>query len=582
MSLTPRTPPTRRRHSMIVSGGAAVMEGLFERLRKGPYSSRVLEAGWWTCEHAHAWAGRIILFLGCRLGRVVRPIPWPARIALLALGCAALNAALGLYSRSWLLAQAEIGESQLKLLTEAGLLSAFDACLQVACVTAALLALAVPVAFVRLRLSWRYLCLSGVLNAAAWLFLLYFIVTVPGFLFVSEAKVFSKYMRNELWVGGFWLWLLAALPGALLLLSLWRAPVRGWYTRGDSEPMTGDRIAESILTNGPEPINRTSVYWSGFAHVAILFLIPLLLRGCGMQDPYGVPQGQGQQTIQVVQVKQVKKQKPKKRYILNPNSPISFFRPDIDQSMVRDTVEQETQDTYQATSNATQNVGLGKGGPGKGGWPHGMADARVRFIRLKYDGGDWDQDMGVGADHNILVQLQKLCGFKIAENTEAIPMLALRKFPKRRAPPFVFITGGGDIRASGEEIKALRWYCIQEGGMIFADNGGGSFNGSFRGLMKKVFPELEWVDIANDDIVFRQPFLFPNGAPALWHHSGYRALGLKLNERWVAFYHQGDLNDAWKNGHNQISDAQASQAYKIGINVINYAFNQYMAAHYGD
>jgi hypothetical protein len=582
MSLTPRMPPPRRRHMMVVSGGAAVMEGLFERLRKGPYTSRALEAGWWLCERAHDWSGRILLFAGRWLGRVIRPIPWPARIALLALITTALAAAVGFCSRDWVIAQGEISEKQLQMLADAGLLSSFDFSLRMACVTAALLALAVPVAFVRLRLSWHYLRLASAVNAAAWLFLLYFIVSVPSFLFVSDGKDFTKYARNELWVGGFWLWIVAVLPGALLLLSVWRAPVRNWYTRGSAPSMTGDAIAESLLTNGPEPTNRTSIYWSSFTHLAVLFIIPLLLRGCGMQEPYGVPQGTGLQTIQVVQVKQTKKQKPKKRYFLNPNSPISFFKPDIDQSMIREKVEDETQDTYQVTSNATQNVGLGKGGPGKGGWPHGMADARVRFIRLKYDGGDWDQDMGVGADHNILVQLQKICGFKIAENTEAISITALRKFPKHRAPPFVFITGAGDIRVSGEEVKALRWYCIQEGGMIFADNGGGSFNGSFRALMKKVFPELEWIDIANDDVIFRQPFLFPNGAPPLWHHSGYRALGMKQNERWVVFYHQGDLNDAWKNGHNQISDAQAQQAYKIGINVINYAFNQYMAAHYGD
>jgi hypothetical protein len=100
--------------------------------------------------------------------------------------------------------------------------------------------------------------------------------------------------------------------------------------------------------------------------------------------------------------------------------------------------------------------------------------------------------------------------------------------------------------------------------------------------MRRSFPELQWVDIASDDVLFRQPFVFPNGAPPLWHHSGRRAVGLKHNGRWIAFYHQGDLNDAWKTGHSGVTEGQAMQAYKLGVNIINYSFNQYMSIHFGD
>jgi hypothetical protein len=75
--------------------------------------------------------------------------------------------------------------------------------------------------------------------------------------------------------------------------------------------------------------------------------------------------------------------------------------------------------------------------------------------------------------------------------------------------------------------------------------------------------------------------LFPNGAPPLWHYSGYRAVGLKYNERWITFYHQGDMKDAWKTGHSGVTELQALQAYKLGINIMNYAFNQYISAHFG-
>jgi hypothetical protein len=146
----------------------------------------------------------------------------------------------------------------------------------------------------------------------------------------------------------------------------------------------------------------------------------------------------------------------------------------------------------------------------------------------------------------------------------------------------VYITGRGSVSISSAEARTLRWYCLEEGGMNFADNGGAFFDTSFRRLIRRVFPEKSWVDIASDDIIFRQPFIFPNGAPPLFHHSGNRALGIKHNGRWVVFYHQGDINDAWKTGHSGVSEPVAAAAYRMGVNVIHYSFTQYMAIHHGN
>ncbi len=117
----------------------------------------------------------------------------------------------------------------------------------------------------------------------------------------------------------------------------------------------------------------------------------------------------------------------------------------------------------------------------------------------------------------------------------------------------------------------LRKYCMDMGGMIFADNGGGNFDRSFRAVMRRVFPDLPIVKIAHDDTIFTRPFLFPNGAPPMWHHSGSHAMGIKCRGRWVVFYHQGDINDAWKDGHSGASNGLHMPAYKMGVNVIMYA-----------
>jgi hypothetical protein len=223
----------------------------------------------------------------------------------------------------------------------------------------------------------------------------------------------------------------------------------------------------------------------------------------------------------------------------------------------------------------------GKSGAKRGAWPNGLEHTKVRFIRLKYAGGDWDQQMGKGADYNFLLKFSEMTGFKIAKKTEAIGVADLKRFPKKAAPPFVYLTGSQAINMTRREMQILRWYLLEEGGMLFADNGGGRFDHSLKSLMRRVLPEKPWIDIANDDIIYQQPYRFPDGAPPLWHHSGTRALGIKHNGRWVVFYHQGDLNDAWQEGGSGVSAGTRKAAFKMGINVVNYALNQYLAIHYG-
>ena len=370
------------------------------------------------------------------------------------------------------------------------------------------------------------------------------------------------------------------------LLSWCRTPMAAYTGLAQAEPAAGDRILRNLRTHGRYPLFRKSLFGSMGAHITILLLLPWLLAFRGCMQPYAVPKGSGTPGVEAPAVKIVKIQKkPTKkrtRYLLNPQSAISFHVPKIDESEVFDDVEKDTAETYQAQN---QKVGkLGAGGGKEGGWPNGMDKAKVRFIRLQYTGGDWDQDMGIGADYNMLLEFHRITGFNVAPNTESIAVGDLLRFPKNRAPPFVYMTGGlkGSISMGPSEIKALRKYCLELGGMLFADNGGGNFDSSFRPLLRRVFPDLPLVEIAYDDTVFRYPYEFPNGAPPLWHHSGNRALGVKYKGRWVVFYHQGDINDAWKDGHSGASGETAAQAYKLGVNVINYSFNQYMSLNFGD
>ena len=169
---------------------------------------------------------------------------------------------------------------------------------------------------------------------------------------------------------------------------------------------------------------------------------------------------------------------------------------------------------------------------------------------------------------------------KIAKDTEFREIERLKFFPKKKSPPFVFLTGMRGINVSDKEVKILRDYCLVEGGMLFIDNGGGYFDGQVRNLLRRVFPGKPLVDISNDDTIYQRPYVFPDGAPPFWHHAGYRAMGIRDEGRWCVFYHPGDINDAWKDGHSGASSEVADQAYKLGVNVMFYAFNQYYHRHY--
>ncbi|MFW5858166.1 MAG: DUF4159 domain-containing protein, partial [Planctomycetota bacterium] len=512
---------------------------------------------------------------------LVARVRWSLRLSLLSIVIGVFTLYFSVFGEEVLFAVAEIHTERLDALAEAGLLASFRALTSLAWVFAWLQIGAGVLAVVRLRPVLFLLKAAAASFLVLWLYFLTFLLRAPGVMYRALDDTMFKPWRNSLWVEGIWAWLPFFLLGMLFLVSLIRRDVVLHYRgRPREEPLAGDRIVEDIRTHGHDPRFRTSVYWAGFAHVFLLFLLPLIMwYGC-MEEPYGIPKGSGNPIVEMVQVKPPKKKKEKK-LVLNMNSAFIFWRPEIEDSEVMEDVEQETRDTYQATKLTGKP---GKGGGKEGGWPEGMEDARVRFIRLEYDGGDWNQDMGVGSDHNLLVQLHKRTGYRIAPNTESIPIRKLRRYPEDRAPPFVFITGGLSsgfrIQVSSSDLKTLRWYCMEEGGMIFADNGGGHFDHHFRQLMRRVFPDKNWVDIADDDVIFQQPFMFPNGAPPMWHHSGHRAEGIKHQGRWIVFYHQGDLNDAWKDGHSGVREGLADQAYKMGMNVMVYAFNQYHAIHF--
>jgi Domain of unknown function (DUF4159) len=292
-----------------------------------------------------------------------------------------------------------------------------------------------------------------------------------------------------------------------------------------------------------------------------LLIVTLVLQVAGCRELYEMPAGGGEQKQlrQVVKVQKVIK----KKFVINPLSLIKFNPPPIDEIKLQ--LLEVTKHAY------TVGYGQGTGAGFSGGTNRGM----VRFIRLEYAGGDWDQDMGVGADLNMLIEYHARTQHKIAKETESRKVAQLDNFPVGKSPPMVYMTGQRNISLSKSEIKTLRTYLLDKHGMIFADNGGSrGWHNQFFSMMRQVLPEVEPVVIPRDDVIHRIPYPIPY-LPYVAPHGGDKPWGWKVDGRWVCYYHPGDIGDAWSDGHAGVSREVWELCYQLGTNIIFYAHAEY-------
>lgn len=142
--------------------------------------------------------------------------------------------------------------------------------------------------------------------------------------------------------------------------------------------------------------------------------------------------------------------------------------------------------------------------------------------------------------------------------------------------PFIHITGHGNIIFNGDEAENLRNYLIGGGFLHISDNYG--MDKFLRPQMKRVFPELEFVEIPYSHPIYHQKYNFNNGLPKIHEHDDKppQGFGLIYEDRLVCFYDvECDLGDGWEDQevHND-SDENRLKALKMGANIIQYAFNE--------
>jgi len=194
---------------------------------------------------------------------------------------------------------------------------------------------------------------------------------------------------------------------------------------------------------------------------------------------------------------------------------------------------------------------------------------QIKIAKLKYNGGgDWY------ANKTALPNLIKFCnqelGTNIATDDEVVEVGSQDLF----FYPYVYMTGHGNVVFSSEEASNLRNYLIGGGFLHIDDNYG--LDKFIRIELKKVFPELELVELPFDHPIYNQKFKFPKGLPKIHEHDGKPAQGLGLiyEGRLVAFYSfECDLGNGWEDQriHND-PEEKRQQALRMGANLLTYSF----------
>ena len=310
---------------------------------------------------------------------------------------------------------------------------------------------------------------------------------------------------------------------------------------------------------GQEKLDQSFTTFVGYGFVFfVLFMLLTQMSGC--KEIYEMPAGAGEEKQkQVVKIKKVVE----KKFIINPYSSVIFNPPPIEDIQLE--MLEVTEHTYQIGQGAGDGAGF-SGGTNRG---------KVRFIRLEYAGGDWDQDFGVGADLNLLIEYGLRTGHEVAEKTESRQIRQLKNFPATKCPPVVYMTGQKNIIVGERDVEILREYLLDKHGLLFADNGGsGHWHGQFFDMMRRVLPKVRPVRVPLDHPIHQIPYPIPF-LPYVAPHGGREAYGWVVDGRLVCYYHPGDIGDAWADGHAGVPRRIWEHCYQLGTNVLFYGHAEY-------
>ncbi len=193
---------------------------------------------------------------------------------------------------------------------------------------------------------------------------------------------------------------------------------------------------------------------------------------------------------------------------------------------------------------------------------------KIKIAKLKYNGGgDWY------SNKTSLPNLIDFCNKNLHTNLAAEEEIVEVGSPELFSYPFVHLTGHGNVVFSDSEAQNLRKY-LTSGGFLHVDDNYG-LDKFIRLEMKKVFPELDFVELPYNHPIYNQKFKFTNGLPKIHEHDGKPAQGFGIiyQGKLVCFYsYECDLGNGWE---DQViykdPEPLRQKALQMGANVVMFA-----------
>ena len=188
---------------------------------------------------------------------------------------------------------------------------------------------------------------------------------------------------------------------------------------------------------------------------------------------------------------------------------------------------------------------------------------------LKYNGGgDWY------ANPTALPNLIAFSNENIGTNIKKEPVTVEVGSNDIFNYPFLHMTGHGNVVFSIKEAENLRTYLMAGGFLHIDDNYG--MDPFVRTEIRKVFPEIDLVELPTNHPIFHAKYEFANGLPKIHEHNAKssQAFGIISDGRLLCLYtHESDLGDGWedKEVHND-SEKIRLKALQMGCNILEYVF----------
>lgn len=200
------------------------------------------------------------------------------------------------------------------------------------------------------------------------------------------------------------------------------------------------------------------------------------------------------------------------------------------------------------------------------------SNSSFKIAKLKYNGGgDWY------ANKTSLSNLISFCNKNLNTNIDQKEDVVEVGSTKIFSYPFLHMTGHGNVVFTNTEAQNLRQYLIGGGFLHIDDNYG--MDKYVRLEMKKVFPELDFIELPFSHPIYHQKYDFNNGLPKVHEHDNKpsQGYGLIYEGKLICFYsYESDLGNGWEDPeiHGDPEDIR-QKALKMGANIISFAFSNY-------